>query len=226
METRIFTGSIDRQTRTINADERGYLPVPVTRQNEMTTERTANVLLIDVSGSTEDRISFTDAKCKLIGEKVSSTLFVSNLPSSAYFSLISFSDRAKILHPMQMLKEKLTVIKAIQSCRSGGITAMQSAMMKAYDEFKKAPADYQKRFYCVSDGMANDGDCRDVADLLKGAGVQLHFIGFGEGSAIDEALMKELASVSETTGESLYRHFSSAQQFSRFMGCQSRTITN
>ena len=225
METRIFTGSIDRQTRTINADERGYLPVPVTRQNEMTTERTANVLLIDVSGSTEDRISFTDAKCKLIGEKVSSTLFVSNLPSSAYFSLISFSDRANILHPMQMLKEKLSVIKAIQGCHSDGSTALQSAMMKAYDEFKKVPAGYQKRLYCVTDGIA-DGDCRDVADLLKGEGVQLHFIGFGEGINVDENLMKELASVSETTGESLYRHFSSAQQFSRFMGGQSRTITN
>gem|GEM_PF-3373899 len=224
METRIFTGSVDRRTRTINAEDSGYLPASAAPQREVATERTANVLAIDVSSSVEGCVSSADARSKLICEKESSTLFVSNLPASAYFSLISFGSMAKVMYPMQGLEEKLSVIKAIQSCRSDGLTAMCEAMHKAYDEFRKAPVGFKKRFFCVTDGHANDADCHDIADLLKGSGVQVHFIGFGEGLDVNEELMRELASVSET-GESLYKHFSSAQQFSRFMNKQSRTIT-
>lgn len=223
MNTRIFQDQIDRKTRTIMEEAGKYLPSsPLV--NQIMTEYTANVLNVDISDSTKHPISISDNRPKIVGEKEGSTSFVSSLPSSSYFSLITFSDTVKVLYPMQMLKEKLSVIKAIQSCRSHGMTAMRESMIKAFDELKNAPPNYKKRFYCVTDGKGTDGDCMDIADMMKEAGVQLFFIGFGEGEDIDEVLMKELASVTEA-GKSLYCHFGSVRQLSSFLVTQTKTIT-
>jgi Mg-chelatase subunit ChlD len=188
-------------------------------------QRTANILLIDVSGSTEEDISPTDRRNKLTGEKEAATMFISSLPVNTYFSLITFDDPSNVIIPLQPLRQKLSAIRAVQDCTIGGGTGMRSALNQAYNQFRNAPSGYQKRCYCVTDGMATDGDCYEIANWLKESGVQLHFIGFGYGSEIDERLMMSLASTSRTEG-ALYKHFSSVQQFSRFMRTQTQTITN
>ncbi|MCK4982951.1 MAG: hypothetical protein KAS17_08510, partial [Victivallaceae bacterium] len=69
-----------------------------------------------------------------------------------------------------------------------------------------------------------DGDCTRIANKLKTAGVQLHFIGFGRSDEIDEETMKALASVSEN-GKVLYMHFTEFSELSSYMGTQTQTIT-
>ena len=55
---------------------------------KMSTENTANVLLIDVSGSTSDKIGRGDSRQKLVGIKEAVTAYISGLPQSALLGLI------------------------------------------------------------------------------------------------------------------------------------------
>ena len=207
-----------------NPNNESYSMVPAIRRTAM-IKQTANIMLIDVSGSTQEPISQNDRREKLIGEKEAATMFISKLPENTYFSLITFDDPSNLVIPMQPLQEKLSAIRAVQACTTSGATGMRSALNKAYEQFSKAPSGYQKRCYCVTDGMGTDGECYEIAEKLRNSGVQLHFIGFGHGSEIDEDLMLELASGSLSEGK-LYKHFESAKQLSGFMRTQTQTITN
>ena len=221
--TRIWNGINDGHDQMHNGNNKSYSLAPVAR-SAAGVEATANLLLIDTSGSTEEATSSNDNTPKLIREKEVATMFISKLPASAYFSLISFDEPAKLKIPLRPLREKLVAIQAVQKLDYEGWTGMQSALTLALQELERAPANYFRRVYCITDGMGTDGDCVGIANKLKTAGVQLHFIGFGQSDEIDEKTMKELASVSDT-GEALYMHFSEFSQLSRYMGTQTQTIT-
>jgi uncharacterized protein YegL len=197
------------------------------RRSRTTTsiQNTANMVLVDKSTSTAEAISFSDQHSKLTGEKEAVTMLISNLPVNTYLGIITFGDTANVILPMCPLKNKLAAIKIVQSCNADGWTTMQSALTKAYKQFAMAPYGYLKRCYVVTDGRPTDGNCYEIANRLKESGVQLHFIGFGCGSEINEQLMIELASMSNTEGK-LYKHFESLKQLSGFMRRQSQTITN
>lgn len=222
-ETRIWNGIDGSQDRMGNGNNNNYSLAPVAREAGGVAA-TANVLLIDTSGSTAEATSSNDNTPKLIREKEVATMFASKLPSNAHFSLISFDEPAKVEIPLRPLREKLVAIQAIQCLDIEGATGMRSALTLALKELENAPANYFKRVYCITDGMGTDGDCTGIADRLKAAGVQLHFIGFGQSNEIDEETMKRLASVSED-GKALYMHFTEFSQLSRYMGTQTQTIT-
>lgn len=222
-ETRIWNGINDSHDRMGNGNSKNYSLAPVAR-SAAGVEATANLLLIDTSASTEDATSLEDETSKLIREKEVGTMFISKLPASAHFSLISFSEPAKVEIPLQPLREKLTAIQAVQRLESMGGTGMRSALTFALRESERAPANYFKRVYCITDGMGTDGDCSEIANRLKAEGVQLHFIGFGREDEIDEKTMRQLASISEN-GDVLYMHFAEFSQLSQYMGTQTQTIT-
>ena len=101
---------------------------------------------------------------------------------------------------------------------------MRSALTLALKELEKAPANYFRRLYLISDGMGTDGDCTTIANKLKAAGIQIHSIGFGSDFEIDEAAMRDIASVSEN-GQPFYMHFTEFCELSQYMGTQTQTIT-
>ena len=224
METRIWDG-INRSSndRMHTGNSRTYSLTTVAN-NSGDVKNTANVVLIDTSGSTRESTSFEDDTPKLIREKQVATLFVSKLPADAYFSLISFDEPASVKVPICQLKEKLAAIQIVQGLDYKGATGMRSALTLASKELDNVHANYFKRVYCITDGIGTDGSCRKIAKQLKSAGVQLHFIGFGKGNEIDEEEMRKLASVSETQ-DVLYKHFTEFSQLSRYMGTQTQTIT-
>jgi uncharacterized protein YegL len=220
--TRIWSEIENSQSR--NTNNESYSMVPAIRSTAM-VQQTANIMLMDVSGSTKEKISSNDRRSKLTGEKEAVTMFISKLPVNIYFALITFDAPSNLIIPLQQLSEKLSAIRAVQDCISDGGTGMRSALCQAYEQFHNAPSGYQKRCYCVTDGMGTDGSCREIANRLKENGVKLHFIGVGHGNQIDEPLMMELASMSQTEG-ALYKHFTEFSQLSQYMRTQTQTITN
>ena len=224
METRIWDGINRSNDDRMHAGNSITYPLATAANNSGGVKNTANVLLIDTSGSTREETSFADATPKLIREKEVATMFVSKLPADAYFSLISFDEPASVKIPIRQLKEKLAAIQVIQGLDYQGATGMRSALTFALKELNNVPANYFKRVYCITDGIGTDGSCRKIANELKSAGVQLHFIGFGKGNEIDEETMQKLASISETQ-DVLYKHFTEFNQLSRYMGTQTQTIT-
>jgi len=222
MRTQVWTGI--QRTRTMTMDDRSPQLPAVRAVDSSSSDKTANIILLDTSGSTKEPLSARDSRPKLIGGKEAITMFVSRIPASAWLGLVAFADLATTLIPLQPIEERLNLIRAVQGCAADGGTALNSALRAAEDELGKAPGGYMKRLYCITDGMPTDDGCRTVAKRLKASGVQLHFIGVGQGDEIDESLMRELASRSNS-GDPLYRHFSEAKQLSTFMSRESRTIT-
>lgn len=223
METRIWEDINDSQDRMCNEKNKNYSLAPVVA-NAASVEATVNILLLDTSGSTREATSSADSIPKLIREKSVGTMFVTKLPSNAYFSLISFNDPAQVEIPLQNLNQKLNAIQKIQQLDYDGATGIRSALTLALKELENAPANYFRRIYLLSDGQSTDGIGTSIAKRIKAAGGQIHCIGFGEGSEIDEESMKKLASVSEN-GQPMYMHFTEFSQLSRYMGTQSQTIT-
>jgi uncharacterized protein YegL len=223
METRIWEDINDSQEKFSNGCS-GTSLAPVIRHTEG-VERTKNILLIDVSGSTEDATSRNDRTPKLYREKEVATMCISKFPSEAEFALISFGEPAQVEIPLQNLNQKLNAIQKVQQLDYDGATGMRSALTLALKELEKGNANYFARVYCITDGMATDGDCTRIANQLKATGIQLHFIGFGSGSGIDEATMRKLASVSDN-GQPMYMHFTEFSELSQYMGTQTQTITH
>ena len=223
METRIWNDIDNNQDRMHNGNSRTHSLAPVT-SNTGGVGFTANFLMIDTSGSTREATSLQDKTAKLIREKEVATMFISKLPTSAYFSLISFDNPAKLEVPLRPLNEKLAAIQAVQKLDYRGSTGMRKALELALIELEKTPVNYFKRVYCITDGMGTDGNCSKIASEIKATGAQLNFIGFGKDYEIDEVTMKQLASISES-GAPLYMHFTEFKQLSDYMNTQTQTIT-
>ena len=207
-------GSFQKNTVVFGATER------------RTTENTANVLLIDVSGSTTDEIGRGDGRQKLVGIKEAVTAYIFGLPQSALLGLVAFGSNAYEMSPLvQVGSNKLNLVNAVQSLLPKGSTAMTPAFRIAASMFRGvANSGMLLRLYDLTDGLP-DHNPRMEAEELKRMGVQLHTIGFGDGKNIDECLLREMASVSDN-GSSLYYHFLDARNLTVFMKRQSVTYTN
>jgi hypothetical protein len=225
METRIWTGNVGH-SQAINQGHQNFSSMLPSLRNTGEINQTANLLLLDNSLSTKEPASADDGESKLFREREVATYFVSRLPANTFFGMVTFGNPAVLVIPLQALSEKLTAIRAIQACDYAEGTGLKSSLKIAIKEFNKVSAGYVKRLYCATDGVPTDGDCTDEANVLKSSGIQLHFIGFGDTSTsdIDEDYMRSLASNSQTEGI-LYKHFTCANQFTKFMGRQTQMIT-
>lgn len=225
METRIFSRVINQEQDSIMD---GSIEVHSLRSIERShggVDTTANILLIDTSGSTREPTSATDDTPKLARAKEVMTMTLSRLPASSYFSLISFDDPAKVEISLQPLRERLTAIKAVQRLAYSESTGMRGALTLALRELRKVPVGYFSRIFCVSDGMGSDGSCIEIADKLK-ALAQVQFIGLGSGEEIDEDTMRQLASVSKTGKGTFYMHFTEFSEMGRYMRSQTQVISD
>ena len=222
MNTQIWEGINNSQEKFSNGCN-GTSLAPAIRHTDG-VERTKNIFLIDVSGSTEDATSANDSTPKLYREMETVTMCISKFPSEAEFALISFGDPARLEIPLQTLNQKLNAIQKVQQLDYNGATGMRSALTLALKELEKGNANYFRRLYIISDGMGSDGDCTAIASKLKATGTQIHCIGFGRGNGIDEATMRKLASVSES-GQTLYMHFTEFSELSQYMKTQTATIS-
>lgn len=222
MKTQIWNGLTEKkQTRVVDGS---CLPAQFIAGGMESVNRTANVLVIDLSGSTAEPVSNNDNRTKLECEKQAASIFATNIPLNSYLGVIAFSDSAQVIFPMQVLNEKLTVANMIQGCTIGGATSMRAALIETENELNRAPSGFFKRAYLMTDGQSTDGCIRSIADRIKNEGTQLHFIGVGAGSQIDDNLMRSVASIT-ATGEICYKHFSDLDKLAGFIRRQTTMVS-
>ena len=191
------------------------------------TERTANILLVDRSGSTQDRIAQRERHPKIAGIKDAVSMFIVNSPESAYVSVICFGDVAEVLSDMQVVgQNRLSIIQKVQAINPQGSTAMCAAFKLAGEQCRKAPVDFIIRVYALTDGLPTDGNPLPIVEDLKKKyqNLQIHAIGFGHGTQIDEDLLRKVASCS-STGNPFYYHIMDALKLTGVLKRQSRTLT-
>jgi len=190
-------------------------------QEKKTTSKTVNIILADKSFSLADPIGHGDSRQKIIGVKESITSFLINLPSTAMISVIAFGSTVERLWNIGYIGDnKIKIIQLIQALRPWGSTAMKQALIEADKELLSAAEGFDKRIFLLTDGIPNT-DPREIAKNIKAKGVQLYTIGFGDGNQIDDALLKEMASIGPA-GTPLYYHFKDAKQLTGFMTRVSR----
>lgn len=196
------------------------------KKERMGTERTANILLIDNSGSEDQAIGNGDNRKKIDGIKEAATTHVIGLPSEAYLSVIKFSDYATVLAPLsQVGSNKLNVVNGIQTLAPENSTNMIAGLESAEKEFEKAPEGYIKRLYLLTDGLPNE-DPSYVAERLKYKSITLITIGFGDSqTSLDEDLLRKMASTSQKTGAPLYYYIRDAKNLTGFLKRESTTIS-
>jgi hypothetical protein len=192
-------------------------------EDQRSTANTANALILDFSSSMSDSVGMNDNRSKCAGVQESATQFVVNSPVTSYSTIICFSSSASILYKMaQIGQNRLNLIKAIQSQRPCGTTAMLEGLKLAEKQFKSVPKHMIRRTYVFTDGIP-DRDPSSFAKRLIKQGVTLHTIGFGSGNQIDENLLRNMASISPA-GVPLYNHFEDTASLTGFMKRQSKIL--
>ena len=196
----------------------------IRRENRIqAVKKTANLMALDTSGSTEEALWDDDPRSKNFGIKEGANLFISKIPEGSWLSLIFFNEEIKVF-PMQELNDRFTPLSLVQNCVPDGGTAMGAALKAACREALKVPQGYLIRVFLITDGIPTDEGYLEAAQSLKKMGAIIYCIGVGYSSGIDEELMKKLAAVSPNEGP-LYRHFCSERLFTGFMISQTSTIT-
>lgn len=121
--------------------------LPVQYESE---DAKALVLLIDCSGSMQ-----SDDRLEIAKKGAIKCLDV--LSDKDFVSIISFSDSVTIHQPMTSIKNKTTIIKAINSIALGGGTKLGSGLRQAQEQVYNSSCEY-KNVITLTDGLPSESD--------------------------------------------------------------------
>jgi Ca-activated chloride channel family protein len=150
-------------------------------------------VVLDKSGSM--------AGAKLEKTKQAAMQLVDRLAPNDIFSLIIFSDAARVLVPAQKVEDKEALKEKIESIESGGSTALYAGVKMGADQIKEYFSSKRiNRVILLSDGLANVGpstprDLRRLGGDLAERGISVTTIGVGDD--YNEDLMAGLAEASD-----------------------------
>ncbi len=149
------------------------------------------VFLVDVSGS-------MNSPDKLPLLKTSLRLLVNGLAPRDSIAIVTYANMATVALPATPLKDKATILAAIEGLQSGGGTNGGAGIRLAYAEARKAyNEDGINRVILATDGDLNVGvtSFRALIDMItreRKQGVALTVLGFGGGN-LNDHLLEQLA---------------------------------
>jgi len=150
-------------------------------------------VVLDKSGS------MTGAK--LEKTKQAAMQLVNRLAPNDVFSLVIFSDEARVLVPAQKVEDKEALKEKIESIEAGGSTALYAGVKTGARQIQEYFSSKRiNRVILLSDGLANVGpsstrDLRRLGHELAESGVSVTTIGVGDD--YNEDLMAGLAEASD-----------------------------
>lgn len=150
-------------------------------------------VVLDKSGSM--------AGAKLEKTRQAAMQLVDRLAQNDIFSLIIFSDAARVLVPAQKVEDKEALKAKIESIESGGSTALYAGVKMGADQIREYLSSKRiNRVILLSDGLANVGpstprDLRRLGGDLAERGISVTTIGVGDD--YNEDLMAGLAEASD-----------------------------
>ena len=122
---------------------------------------------------------------------------VRNLRAGDQFGLVTFDDEARVVIPLQAVKNKPAIYGTIDRIIDGGSTNLTGGWMLGRDELAKAGQETARRLLLLSDGLLNQGIVEPTAvkqvvvDGLEQNFIRTSCLGFGPN--YNEDLMAELA---------------------------------
>ena len=150
-------------------------------------------VVLDKSGSM--------AGAKLEKTKQAAIQLVDRLAPNDIFSLIVFSDQARVLVSAQKVEDKNALKEKIESIRADGSTALYAGVKKGADQIEEYLSGKRiNRVILLSDGLANIGpssprELRRLGSQLSERGISVTTIGVGDD--YNEDLMAALAEASD-----------------------------
>lgn len=138
---------------------------------------------------------------KLEKAKQAAMLLVDRLSSKDFFSLVIYSDQARVLVPAQHVDDKEALKNKIESIRADGSTALFAGVRMGADQIQEYFSSKRiNRVILLSDGLANVGpssprELRRLGSQLAEGGISVTTIGVGDD--YNEDLMAGLAEASD-----------------------------
>ncbi len=165
-------------------------------------EPVTTVLVLDCSGSMNERTNRKEPMSKLNAMKLAAARFVQLMRPGAKTTLLPFSGRPQAPGPFS--EDKPALVQAIASLRATGSTALYDAANAAVETLLTANPRGKKAIILLTDGKDTDSRSSETAAarLARQAGIPLHVLGFGSGQELNEDVLRYLA---EETGGA-YHH--------------------
>ena len=138
---------------------------------------------------------------KLEKAKQAAMMLVDRLSPNDVFSLVIYSDQARVLVPAQHVEDKERLKDRIESIRAGGSTALFAGVRMGADQIQEYFSSKRiNRVILLSDGLANVGpssprDLRRLGSQLAESCISVTTIGVGDD--YNEDLMAGLAEASD-----------------------------
>ncbi|MCL5996626.1 MAG: VWA domain-containing protein [Chloroflexi bacterium] len=172
-------------------------------------ERSTVMLVIDVSGSMSADDLVPD---RMAAAKQAARTFIEKLPPHVGVGLVMFNDKASLNAPI--MRDHEAVLRAVDSLRPGGGTAIGDGLAAALDNLAQQPAGEDGQpppssVVLLSDGESRMGaDPEEVAQRAAAEGVLVNTVGIGQrgvltklggnqSTSLDEDALR---AVSETAG--------------------------
>jgi Ca-activated chloride channel homolog len=146
-------------------------------------------LVLDTSGSMNGQ--------PLEQAKAAAQMVITHLGAEDRISVVTFSDAARTIIPLQAAANKEHLKALIAGIESEGMTNLTAGWMQGRDEVAKAPGEMPRKVLLLTDGQTNTGITEPsqirqiVAHGLEGERVRTSCLGFGDG--YNEDLLNELS---------------------------------
>lgn len=145
------------------------------------------VFLIDVSGSmsSQNKLPLAIASLKS---------FIGSLRDNDRIAIVTYAGSTRVVLESTDVKEKKTILRALDNLRSGGSTAGAEGLKLAYQQAEEAfLKDGNNRIILVTDGDFNVGPSsvdalKDLIKSKRDKGIYISILGFGYGNLKDNRM--------------------------------------
>ncbi len=214
-----FAANLDQGTLLAGSEEDRFLVITVTApEAEVDRRMPVDVsVVMDTSGS-------MSGWHKIDYAKLAARELVQSLQPGDRVSLVTFSDRARVVLPAQSVGDKTGILTTIDRIHEGGGTNMYGGITTGLEELRGGESGYVRRLLLLSDGHANVGisDSASLSSLARQASVaDVSTSTIGLGLDFNEDL---LASMADAGGGS-YHFVDEPQQLAQIFGNELDTMT-
>jgi Ca-activated chloride channel family protein len=134
---------------------------------------------------------------RLANVKNAAGMIIDNINSDDVISVVAFSDRAEIVRPAGVVKNKAAAISNINGIRASGGTEIFQGLEAAHKEIRKSPLDsFNSHIILLTDGNTY-GDTKECLQLARDAAVDgIDISAFGIGHDWNAAFLDKLVALS------------------------------
>lgn len=207
-----FSARLDQGTLLEGSDEDRFLVISVTAPEPEGGRRMPVdvAIVMDSSGS-------MSGWHKMDYARMAARELVGSLRPGDRFSLVTFSDRARVLLPSQEIGDTSDILATIDRIQEGGGTNMHGGITTGLEQLRSGDQGFVRRLLLLSDGHANVGisDAGSLASLARQASVaDVSTSTIGLGLDFNEDLLANMADA----GGGSYHFVDQAPQLAQIFG--------